>query len=39
MLDKMSDYTDMFYEASDTIKNIFSKIKSLIPELIGMVNK
>lgn len=39
MLDKMSDYTDMLYEASDTIKSFFSKLKELLPELAGYVNK
>ena len=39
MLDQMSDYTDMFYEASDTIKSFFSKVKEILPELAGFVNK
>ena len=43
MLDKASDYTDMLYEASDTIKDIFSKtkdfIKQVMPDLIGFASK
>lgn len=39
MLDKASDYTDMLYEASDTIKNFFSKVKEVLPDLVGFVNK
>ena len=43
MFDKASDYTDMLYEASDTIKDIFSKtkdfIKQVMPDLIGFASK
>ena len=39
MLDKASDYTDMLYEASDTIKSFFEKVKELIPTIAGYVNK
>ena len=39
MLDKASDYTDMLYEASDMIKSFFSKVKEILPELAGYVNK
>ena len=35
----MSDHIDMLYEASDTIKSFFGKVKELIPDLIGYVNK
>ena len=39
MLDHMNDYTDMLYEASDTIKSFFSKVKDMIPTIAGYVNK
>lgn len=39
MLDKANDYTDMLYEASDTIKSFFSKIKDILPELAGYITK
>ena len=43
MLDNLNDYTDMLYEASDTIQDIFSKtkdfIKQVMPDLIGFASK
>jgi len=34
MLDKANDYTDMLYEASDTIKDMFHNIKEFFSYMI-----